>query len=211
MKRTNEKTNEVSRRGFIGAIGAATAAAALPVGALAASPLTWPETLAAWPEAFRGLVERFRPLYVAEVARLAATLRPRFESGELHAMTDDELEDDAGAMAPIWRVQAAAGEHFGLVRAGGREGRSSGVEREERICDGAGHVAHMILAVSRSAPFMDEGWDHVAYQANEAAMWDVVLHARAAGWYTPGPTEQLGRNFAECRVLEAGRNAGVRS
>jgi hypothetical protein len=73
-----ETKNTVSRRGFIGKLGAAVAVTAIPLSAVAASPhaaatspLAWPETLEAWPGAFRGLVERFRPLYTAEVARLA--------------------------------------------------------------------------------------------------------------------------------------------
>jgi hypothetical protein len=204
-KNTQQGDSRTTRRGFIGAIGAAAAATALPSPA-AATPLTWPETLAAWPGAFRELVERFRPLYAAEVARLAETLRPRFESGELHAMTDEELEDgQAGATAPMWRIEAAAGEHFGLVEAGDGD-------RQDRICEGAEHVAAMILAVSPSSPFVDaEGWHHPAFAATECVLWDVIFHARERGWYTPGPTEQLGRTLEECEALEAARAAGARS
>jgi hypothetical protein len=200
-----ETKNTVSRRGFIGKIGAAVAVTAIPLSAVARSPLTWPETLEAWPGAFRELVERFRPLYTAEVARLAETLRPRFESGELHAMTDEELEDgESGATAPIWKVEAAAGEHFGLTK-------GASFDKDREICEGAEHVAHMVLAVSPSAPYAGDGWVHVAYEAREAAMWDVVLYAREHGGYTPLPTEQLGRSFEEDRELQAARDAGARS
>jgi hypothetical protein len=189
----------VSRRGFLAAAGAAVAATVVPTAAVSATtaPLAWPETLDAWPAAFRWLVDRFRPLYMAEVARLAETLRPRFESGELHAMTDDELEDgENGATAPVWRIEAAAGDYFGLTK--GATG-----QEEQHPLTGSEHIAHMVIAVSPSAPYVvDEGWKHVAYEARDAAMWDVILYAREHGWYTPLPTEQLGRNFEECRELE---------
>jgi hypothetical protein len=120
-------------------------------------------------------------------------------------MTDDELEDgQSGQTAPVWKIEAAAGEHFGLTK-------GASYDEDRRICEGAEHVAHMVLAVSLSAPYSSEEWVNVAYQAREAAMWDVILYAREHGWYTPLPTEQLGRNFAEDQELQAARDAGARS
>jgi hypothetical protein len=159
----------------------------------------WPEEFAAWPGAFRELVQRFRPLYEAEIARVAATLRARFESGELRAITDEDLEDgDSGATSPMWRIEAAVGEHFRLLQPGSRE----------EICEGAGHIAHMILAVSPSASYTEgAGWHCDAYWASAAATWDVILYAREQGWYAPGATEQLGRSYEEEQALKAVRAA----
>jgi hypothetical protein len=198
-----ENKSSVTRRGFLAGCGAAAAGVAVTGAAPAGqAAMNWPETLRAWPSAFNELAERFRPLYMAEVARLADTLRPRFESGELRGFTDEDLEDGAsGRDSPLWKIEAAAGEHFRLVRRG----------EDPEPYDGAELVAGVILGVSPSAPFTGDGWEHVAYQANEAATWDVLLHARGQGWYTPGSTEQLGRNREECEAIEAARAAGVQS
>jgi hypothetical protein len=190
-KNTQQGDNGTTRRGFIGAIGAAAAAAAAPgvaFGAGAPRPLAWPEALAEWPGAFNELAERFRPLYRREVARLAEELRPRFESGELRAFEDEDLEDgESGATSPMWRIEAEAGEHFRLVKRDG-SGRCAAGE----VYEGAGHIASLILVVSPSTFYVGDDWSHVAYRANAAAMWDVILHARERGWYTPSPDEEIG-------------------
>lgn len=78
------QTKEVSRRGFIGTIGAAAAATALPLfPALARQPAPQGN----WPGAVSTHADGFRAAYLAELVRFAESLRPRFESGELRNLS----------------------------------------------------------------------------------------------------------------------------
>lgn len=143
---------------------------------------TWSDTGASWRRAQEELAAKFRPLYLAELERFAETLRPRFESGELHGCTDDDI--NAGA-----RLEALCMEHFGL-----------------RVVDPA--TADMILAVSPSAgQASDPNQEVSSFNASYACAWDVLAVARARGWYTPAadeePALEASRWAHEARATEA--------
>jgi hypothetical protein len=137
-----------------------------------------------------------RAAYLAEIERLAEKLRPRFEAGELHAITDDELEDDNGRKSAHWKVERACCVHFGL---GVKETEEAGFARLR----GDSIAGLLVLAGSPSAALTQDGWNHVNYWARTAAAWDVILLARARGWCRPLAGECLGRSFAENQEMGA--------
>lgn len=196
---TTKNETSVTRRDFLAAVGVGAAALAVPAGAVAAESGAGTGGRLPW------LAEQARAAYVAEVEMLAERLRPRFESGELRGMRDEDLEDDHGALSPMWEVGQEAGEYFRLVKRG-----PPGSIRGGEFYEGAEQAAHLVLLASPSTPYVDNQGLYVAYEAQEAAMWDVILIARERGWYTPGPTECLGRDFDEDQELQAQRQ-GVRS
>jgi hypothetical protein len=164
--KTREKTNGVSRRGFIGAVGAATAAAALPVGALAVGTAKRTNDRHGVMEPPADALEALRAYYVAAVAAVAAELRPRFESGELHGWREEDsrgMDDDRKGFAPSpWRVEGECGERF--VR-------------------GSMQRAYLVLAVSPSeVETFDGACADPRYHAAQAMAWDVIRFARAQGW-----------------------------
>jgi hypothetical protein len=146
---------------------------------------TWGDTKAAWRSSFDALVERFRPLYLAEVVRCAETLRPRFESGELHGYRpDDDGDVSSESLAPMDRLEDLCAEHFGIR-----------VDEVERVEDGRSYLydverdprtADMILEVSPSAEGGSvTGQDVPSFNAKYSIAWDVLAVARARGWYRP--------------------------
>ncbi len=148
-------------------------------------------------------IANIRYVYAVELEALAAQLRPRFESGELRACTQDELEDgQARAGSPHWRIEEAVRERFGLrVKATQEDGAE--------FTEADAVAAHVILAVSPSAaPLEAEGWLHVANWAVSAAGWDVLLYARAKGWSKPVAGEQIYRSPWE-ELKATGTDPGV--
>ncbi len=123
--------------------------------------------------------------YAVEIEALAEELRPRFESGELRACTENELESGrVRAASPQWQIEEVVRERFGLQV---KTTQNDGLE----FTDSDGVTAHVVLAVSPSAAPLDaEGSCHLVDWAVSAAGWDVVLYARAKGWSKPVPGEQ---------------------
>lgn len=193
-----KRMNEVSRRSFIGTIGAAAAATALPVGALAGGitaaarsgktgnsvlPVStgaapdWRSACTAWPDAVAemkaqtdAIVARFRPAYFEEVRKLAETLRPRIATEELSDYPADD-DDETPFLDGRHRLEELCAEHFGVVVT---------ANRQTGECHGDEVLAEMICAVSPSAERWDprEDWSHPGYCA-KACIADDVL--RAAG------------------------------
>jgi hypothetical protein len=145
---------------------------------------TWGDTKATWRAAQEALVERFRPLYLAEVERFAEELRPQFEAGELrgHCAEDLEREDtEEGFRAPFWRLEDLCAAHFG-IEVDHVDGYR--VERDPA-------TAALILATSPSAEATyDDGQGLPSSHAKQAISWDVLVIARARGWYTPAEDEE---------------------
>jgi hypothetical protein len=179
--------NTVSRRGFIGAIGAAAAASVLSPVALAApatsgGPVRWTSATADWHAAQARLVERFRPAYLAELERFAEELRPGFVSGELRGYRDvDEglgydarQAGDEDYIDPDARLEELCAEHFGLE-----------VEQAGSTYVGDEAMANLILAMSPAAEHWQPGtgWYHPANRATLCVAWDVLAIARALGIY----------------------------
>ena len=176
------KNETVSRRGFIGAIGAATAAAALPSAALA--------TISTWPNAASTLAFH-RAEYLAEVERFALALRPRFAAGELRAFASGDDERFPGDRwlreHPMHVLEGLCGEHFGC--------------RATRVAfayyTGPVGPSLMLLAVSPHGEATEGDWCHVSQWAQEAAAWDVLTVARKRGFYTMAPGEERVPNGEE--------------
>ncbi len=119
------------------------------------------------------LIGAARVEYLHQVEKIAARLRPRFESGELRGFTDADLqrEGEPGSTtwkAPLWRLEAIAGRAFGVTE----------------------DNAIAILGVSPSAHGTDfGGWTAHRFHARAALSWDVLRVARARGWTVRGPSE----------------------
>jgi hypothetical protein len=141
-----------------------------PYAAGAVAHATWSDTKASWRAAREALVERFRPLYLAEVARFAEELRPRFESGELRGWRDGDDGD-----GPTYVLEALGAARFGLD-----------VDEDLR---GDDEAAYLVLACSPTADASADEWSAVQFHAQAAVARDVVLLARERRWYTPTPDE----------------------
>jgi hypothetical protein len=154
------------RRGFLAALGALTAAGALPRAA-AAEPVRSSAPFDVYRAAWRAA-------YLEVLEQLAASLRPGFEAGEFYAFRDAQGRgDDRGR----WRVEDACSRYFGLGTDGDWEAA-------------AGGTAHMLLVASPRADVTGEGGDvHPCDHAGEAVAWDVIAIARERGWYTPTADE----------------------
>jgi hypothetical protein len=160
-----KSTNVTTRRGFLGTVGVAVAASALPAAGLAATgraPGTAASHRAAW-----------RADYLQEIEYLAAILRPGFEAGRLHSWRGSQ--DDCPAVRELER---RCGDYFGLP--GDVESWEAGTGDE---------TARMILAVSPHAASTGEGAPYPVDHAREAVAWDVVAIARERRWYTPSEDE----------------------
>jgi hypothetical protein len=166
-----------TRRGFLATVGAAAAATTVPKVATAA-PSTW--TGAA---GFHGAA--LRAAYLAEIARFAETLRPRFEKGELRAFADaDDGEDHQ--TSPHWEVERVVAEHLGLeVERIPHEWRTEGPQAHR----GDMTTAFLVLAASPHAESTADGYHHPCFHAQTAAGWDLIAYARARSWYTLAPGE----------------------
>jgi len=164
-----------SRRRFIGALAAATAATALPTPASARSTgePSW--------GACRGGLAEFRRAYLAEVERFAEELRPRFGGGKLRGMTDEEMEDgQSGRTSPYFKLEALCAARFGCAVTRDAAGQLLGdVE-----------ASHLVLAFSPHAEIVGDNWEHPGYHATTAVTWDVLEVARERGMYVPLPTEE---------------------
>ncbi|WP_242344019.1 hypothetical protein [Anaeromyxobacter terrae] len=142
---------------------------------------TWSDTRASWRAAHEALIERFRPLYIAELERFAETLRPRFEAGELRGYID-ELDDGAGrdVRLPMDRLEDLCAEYFGI--AVGRRWRDFDDEDADRL------TAQLILAASPAgAAVLNSNNRGVTLPA--LATWavtrDVFSVAIVRGWRVP--------------------------
>jgi len=110
-----------------------------------------------------------RAAYLAAVGALAEELRPRFASGELHALTEAEAEDYASTAE--YRIERACGEALGV----------------DEIPHGS---VMMLLAVSPHAESIGGYGHRTARDWLEAAVtWDVIATARERGYYTPAEDE----------------------
>jgi hypothetical protein len=167
-KNTPQGDSGTTRRGFIGAIGAAAAASALPAPALGAAR--------EWGVAV-GRVPALRAAYLAEVERLAETLRPRFESGELHGWNSPSDPADS-SNHPTMRLED---------------------ELAEYVCDFPS--AYLVLACSPAETGIDGGICLADAQsaARECLVTDVFRAARERGWWRPGADEYIGED--EWRAL----------
>ncbi len=169
----NQKSSMTTRRGFFGAVGVVTAAAALPRVA-GAAPRGGRDV--------RSHLAAMRAAYLTQVDGIAEELRPRFQAGELHAFTETDFGPDA-AMYEIERACAAA---LGLEVT-----RTPAADGE--WFDGDEPAAHLVLAASRFGPAVTEGGGstsyHPCYDAATAAAWDVIMLARERGWYVPAANE----------------------
>ena len=123
-----------------------------------------------------------RDAYRAALERFAATLRPRFESGELRGYRDGDDED--GRRSPFWTVEALAAAHFGVELT-----CTPDPAGDCELLSGDEPAAHLILAVSPHAASTGEGAVHVCAHAMQAVAWDVVSYAREQGWYVPDQGE----------------------
>lgn len=197
MARKNEGT---TRRGFLGSLGVA---AALP---LFPTPATHVGAPGSFTEAVSTHADGFRAAYLAELARFAESLRPRFVAGALRAFRENDHRRKPGATgwgddayindSPQWEVERLAAEHFGVTFA--RRTLRNGDE----VIDGDSARARLILAVSPHADSTGEGDNvHPCDHARESVGWDVIAYARAQGWYTPtdDETQDPILEHAECR------------
>lgn len=161
---------------------------------------------AAWQKAEADALEGLRVAYMADLNRLAETLRPRFESGELYGYRDDETnarldeafrwreahpgftEEERAAFEkslPPWApemVEEACAAFFGLDEA-----------HEERDFEATFRRASLLRAVSPGdSTTLPDG--PVIPSAVMAISADVFTIARVRGWYTrpdgEGPTEE---------------------
>lgn len=124
----------------------------------------WGATKGSWNAGQKALVDRFRPLYLAEVARFAEALRPQFEAGELRGYREEIDGVDLGRATPLERLEDMCAEHFGL--------------RTDHAAEG------LVISVSPSAAAATLSGAGVR-NAVFACAWDVLAVARARGWYTP--------------------------
>jgi hypothetical protein len=168
--------NGTTRRGFLAAVGAVTAASAIPAVALAVSARrsSGRETLAGWQEA---QLPGLRALYLAEVVRFAEELRPRFASGELRGFTDadgERIEREPHWDPPLFELENLCEERFRLD--------------VDRYGEEAYLNAYLIRCVS---PSEGQTFDAqpVAGQAAIAVSRDVLAVARARGFCASTPDE----------------------
>lgn len=106
-----------------------------------------------------------RDWYGTAVARMAAELRPRFESGELRE----------------WRE----GDHEAYYNKGRGEPPFIRIENEcrRRFVGELGQLAHLVLAVSPSTrKTYDSAQADPVFAADDAMALDVLEYARAQGW-----------------------------
>ena len=196
-KDTRIGDNVTSRRGFLGVAAVGAAATLIPM--QTALPCGREEAVGAtgWAEA-KGMLEPFRAAYLAELERFALTLEPRFRSGELRATRSPEddqkrIPGTTGWGAECFTSGRSPQDEVGdLCAAHFRVEVTTTVDPEDEgrsWFEGDEATAHLILAVSPHGPFIDDGYDHVAYQARDAIAWDVIALARARGWYVPTETE----------------------
>ncbi len=144
---------------------------------MAASKRTMSPRPSEWQATCARVLEDLRLAYGAEIERLAETLRPGFEAGELRGWNDPD--DDEGAAA--LRLEDLASAHFGL-----EVQRLENVPRKGDVTYTGDHAtAYAILAVSPSSERTEDGYNHVAFQAKDAAALDVLAIARQRGWYAP--------------------------
>lgn len=177
-------TGEVTRRGFIGAMGAAAAAVAVPA------------TVQAMPRGWPGDWTPFRAAYMAEIERLAEANRARFKAGELRAERDGDFEGlkSGNGIAtpeemdnmPMGRCEGIVAAHFGL---GVDRGVTEYGGRPLQTFDGDESAAYMVLACSPHAADTDDNWNHPCFHARNAAAWDLITVARARGMYAPAADE----------------------
>lgn len=175
------KANEVSRRGFLAACGATTAAAALPMFPNL-SPQAAP-TSGRWTDAATPHAAALRAAYEAEIVRFALTLEAGFRSGELYAVRDADMSIRVPKeRIAHYRLEDLCRSHFGLEVEEDDAGMSWTDQQES--------VAHVILAASpHTAATWDAGHHSPLHHAAEAAGWDVIAYARAQRWYTPTEDE----------------------
>lgn len=164
------KSETVSRRGFLAAVGVGAAATAIPAGALAALPSGGGAPL-----------DAFRAWYRRELEQLAEQVRPGFETGEFRDNredTDFRIDEAAGFEGPGWndpdslpfaRLQELVKARFGLTTAGSRR-------------------AYALLAVAANTERADS--DAADFGASEAVALDLLALARSRGWYTPTADEE---------------------
>lgn len=194
QKNTQKGDSGTTRRGFIGAIGAAAVGASLPAGA--APPPAWPNVQAQIPA--------LRAAYMAEVARLAETLRPRFEAGEIRANREVDFArfDEPGVRCtredlenmPMGRVERIVAEHFGLVVTVTDDADVYGSTFE-----GDGAAAYLVLACSPNEERVGDSWGHPCYHAQTSAALDLITAARARGMYVPTADEEYFEGAGEVR------------
>jgi hypothetical protein len=166
----NKTPNDVSRRSFIAACGAAAATAALPAVALGKA------------SGWRSHLEPLQRSIRAEVEAFAESVRPMFERGELYAARSPEDDDTPFPETAHGRLEALVTEHFGLKV----------TERELGDFieyDGDAVAAYALLACSPRGEALRSTHYHPAYHALEAISWDVIAIARARGWYVPTASE----------------------
>lgn len=123
-------------------------------------------------------VEAIRAAYLQELERFAATLRPRFESGELRGFRNGAGPHDDGDMdlkrAPVDVLTDLCAAHFGLDLEADEQGYSN---------------AYLIRLVSPNE-YDTEDDQPICGQAAIAVTYDVLSIARERRWYTPTPDEE---------------------
>lgn len=124
-----------------------------------------------WRRVEDGRLSSWRAAYLAELARLAERLRPRFASGELRGMTEGDLARDGGASSPFYAVERLCCEHFELAS-----------------MDPS--TLRLLLDVSPHAnAIADAGWTDDVYWLQSAIARDLLAVARARGMCAPAPGE----------------------
>lgn len=138
---------------------------------------TWNSTKAEWRRAFEALVGDFRPKYLAEVQRLAESLRSEFEAGGLRGYLDDDDNADPSDPRPMDRLEDLCAEHFGIQVA--RSDHGDLTERDPVL-------AQLVVASSPSADDVSEdaGYRGIpgSVRATYASARDVFAVAIARGW-----------------------------
>lgn len=143
---------------------------------------------AAWQAVQDQVVALLRPAYLAELERLALSLRPRFESGELRGFTDEDAEREVrekGWQAPAWKLEEACARWFGLDERG-----------QERDLDAACRAADLIRQVAPGDAYTEADQPPLG-QAVIAIACDVVAIARARNWYKPTADECPAEEFTK--------------
>jgi hypothetical protein len=157
-----------------------------------------------WTDAASFHAAAMREAYLAEIGRLAAGHRSRFESGELRAFRDEDDEEvfrpggTGEADSPHWEVERLCAAHFGL------EVKRSETRSGGETFDGNVGAAHLVLACSPHAESTEDAFFHPCYHAQTSAAWDLIAYARAAGWYVPRADETEDPLFGWCDECDHG-------
>lgn len=174
-KRDDRRTDKVTRRGFIAAFGAASAAAVLPAGTAGARDMTEYEQIR---------------------ERVALALRQRFAASEFRGWTDEdsramETSGRGEYTPPIWKLEKACarlvrnlGEAFAVLE------ESPHAAAGWQYFEVNGELRSRHVNGKKPATAAEIMLDEARGKAGYALAHDVLLIARERGWYRPATGEE---------------------